>query len=138
MFIYTALEAIAGIVLAIVMVVRTKKKEEVVYNKLDKAGQITNIVLTAIYAFLAPIYLILGFLSYPSQEGFLGVIGGLIAVINASATLICSLSIGASVALRRKGKSKLSFAIQFFGFIAIILTISLYAIFVGDLLMSVN
>ena len=120
------------------MVVRTKKKEEVVYNKLDKAGQITNIVLTAIYAFLAPIYLILGFLSYPSQEGFLGVIGGIIAVINASTTLICSLSIGASVALRRKGKSKLSFAIQFFGFIAIILTISLYAIFVGDLLMSIN
>ena len=39
---------------------------------------------------------------------------------------------------RKKGKSKLSFAVQFAGFVGIGLTVGLYCLFAGNLLMSLN
>jgi hypothetical protein len=138
MFLYTIIEAIAGIVAFILFTVRTKKDDSVVYNKLDKVGRITNILLIPIYACVLPFCLFLGMISYPAYDGFLGIIGWIVAIINASATLFCGLGLGLSVALRKKGKSKLGFAVQFVGLVGIALTIVMYMIFAGNLLKSLN
>lgn len=138
MFLYTAIEALAGIVALILLTVCTKKREDVVYNTLDKVGRITNIVLIPIYACLLPPCLILGMISAPRYGGLLGILGWIVSIINASATLFCGLGLGFSVSLRKKGKSKLSFIVQFAGAVGILLTIALYGLFEGNLLQSLN
>ena len=138
MFIYVILEAIVGIVAGIVIAKRTKKSDGVTYGALDRAGRITNIILTVIYACLSPFYMFLGMISEGYKNGFMGVLGWIVAIIIASAALICGLGIGASVALRKKGKSALSFAVQFAGVIAIALAFVLYALFVGVLIRPLN
>ena len=138
MFLYVILEAIVGIVAGIVIATRTKKNAGVTYGALDKAGRITNIVLIVTYTCLSPFYMFIGMISEGYKDGFLGILGWIVAVIIASAALICGLGIGASVALRKKGKSALSFAVQFTGFIAIALTFILYALFVGVLICPLN
>lgn len=138
MTLYTIIEAIAGVVLLILLAVCTKKKQDVVYNTLDKVGRITNIVLIPIYVCLLPFCLFLGMISSPAYDGFLGIIGWIVSIINASAALFCGLGLGLSVVLRKKGKSKLSFAVQFAGFVGIALTVVLYMVFAGNLLKSLN
>ena len=138
MFIYTVAEAIRGIVAGILIAIFSKKAENVVYTKLDKIGRITNIVLIVVYAYCSPVYLAIGVLSEADHGGFLGVLGWIIAFINASAALVCGLGLGFSVALRKQGKSKQSFIVQFAGAASILLSVALYAIFVGNLLSSLN
>lgn len=138
MFVYVVIELLVGLIAGILLAVRTKKKDEVVYNKRDETGRITNRFLLVIYLLLSPVYLILGMLSYPRCEGFLGVIGWIITIINASTSFFCCLSLGASVYLRKQGKSKLSFVIQFVGLVAIVFTVASYGLFVGNLLQSIN
>ena len=115
-----------------------KKAEGVVYGKLDKAGRITNILLIVVYVCLAPLYMFLGMISYPDHNGILGLLGWIVSIINASAALFCGLGLGFSVALRKKGKSKLSFAVQFAGLVGIGLTVGMYCLFAGNLLSSLN
>jgi hypothetical protein len=138
MFVYIILCIIAGILSFILLGTLTKKADGLVYNSLDKAGKITNIVLTLAYVFISPLYLFLGLISYPAHEGFLGVIGWIISFLNASTALFCGLGLGLSVAWRKKGKSKLSFAIQFLGLVAIAFTVISYCVFVGNLLQTLN
>ena len=129
---------IAGILSFILLGSLTKKADGVVYNNLDNVGRITNIVLTIAYVFISPLYLFLGLISNPAYEGFLGVIGWIISFLNASTALFCGLGLGLSVAWRKKGKSKLSFAIQFLGLVAIAFTVISYCVFVGNLLQTLN
>ena len=138
MFLYTLIEAIAAVVLGILIAVRAKRTDSVVYSKLDRVGVITNILLAVVYAATAPFYLFLGMISYPACSGFMGIICWIVTIINASAALFCGLGLGYSVALRKKGKSKLSFAVQFAGVIGICLTVVMYALFAGNLLESLN
>ena len=138
MTLYTIIEAIAGIVAGILLAACTKRQDGVVYNKLDKAGMITNILLIPIYACLSPFYLFLGMISAPGYDGFLGIIGWIVAIINASAALFCGPGLGFSVSLRKKGKSKLSFAVQFAGIVGIAFTVVMYMLFEGGLLASLN
>lgn len=138
MFLYTVIEAIVGIVAYILLAICTKKSRKVVYNKLDKVGRITNILLLLIYACLLPACLFLGMISGPGYDGFLGFVGVIVSIIIASATLFCGLGLGFSVALRKKGKSKLSFAVQFAGVSGIALAMTLYVLFAGNLLQSLN
>lgn len=138
MSLYTVIEAVVGVIAGIVIAVRSKKADGVEYNNLDKAGRITNIVLILIYVFLAPFYMFIGMISYPDHNGILGILGWIVSIINASAALFCSLGIGFSVALRKKGKSKQSFAVQFAGIAAICLTVGMYCLFEGNLLSSLN
>ena len=138
MFVYIIAEAIVAVIAGIVLAVSTKKAEGVVYGKLDKAGRITNILLLIVYVCLSPLYLGLGLFSYPNHDGFLGLLGWIVTVINASATLFCFPGLGLSVALRKKGRSKQSYAVQFAGFIGIGLTVGMYCLFAGNLLMSLN
>ena len=138
MYVYIISCIIAGILLFILLGALTKKADGVVYNGLDKAGIITNIAFTVVYVLISPLYLFLGLISYPGYEGFLGVIGWIISFLNASTALFCGLGLGLSVAFRKKGKSKLSFAIQFLGFAAIAFTLLTYFLFYGNLLQSLN
>lgn len=138
MFIYIILCIIAGILSFILLGTLTKKADGLVYNSLDKAGGITNIVLTVAYVLISPLYLFLGLISYPAHEGFLGIIGWIISFLNSSTALFCGLGLGLSVAWRKKGKSKLSFAIQFLGLVAIAFTVISYCVFVGNLLQTLN
>ena len=138
MFLYTVLEAIVGIVAGLLLAIRTKKQEDVLYGPLDRAGRVTNILLICVYAFLSPLYLFIGMISTPHYQGFLGILGWIVSIISASAALFCGLGIGASVALRKKGKSRLSFAVQFAGVVGILLTLVLFCIFYGNLLSPLN
>ena len=138
MFLYTVIEAIVGIVAFILLAACTKRNDSVVYNKLDKAGRITNILLIPIYVYLSPLYLFLGMISGPAYDGFLGVIGWIVSIINASAALFCGLGLGFSIALRKKGKSNLSFVVQFAGFVGIAFTVVMYMLFAGNLLKFLN
>ena len=74
--------------------------------------------------------------SEPAHDGILGILGWIVGIIIASASLPCGL--GLSVALRKKGRSKLSFTVQFAGLAGIGLALALYAIFSGNLLISIN
>jgi len=138
MYYYLILCIIAGILLFVLLGALTKKSDEVVYNNLDRAGVISNFALTVGYVLISPLYLFLGLISCPNYEGFLGVIGWIISFLNASAALFCGLGLGISVAFRKKGKSKLSFAIQFLGVVAILFTVISYCVFTGNLLQTLN
>jgi hypothetical protein len=138
MFFYVVIEAIVGVVLGIILATRTKKVDGVVYGKLDRIGRITNILLAIVYAIASPFYLFLGLISEPDGEGVLIILGVIVSVIAASASLFCSLGLGFSVALRKKGKSGLSFAAQFAGIAGIALMVLLYMAFVGSLISPLN
>ena len=138
MYIILILSIIAGILLFILLGLLTKKADGVVYNRLDKVGRITNGALTIFYVLISPLYLFLGLISYPAHDGFLGIIGWIIAFLNSSTALLCGLGLGLSVRWRKKGKSKLSFAIQFLGVVAIAFTVISYCVFVGNLLQTLN
>lgn len=138
MFLYTVLEAVFGVVAGILLAVCTKKANDNTYTTLDKVGRITNVLLSIVYVCLSPLYLFLGMISNPKYDGFLGLIGYIVAVIMASAAMFCWIGIGGSIALRKKGKSRLSFAAQFAGVIGIGLTVAFYFIFTGNLLKYLN
>lgn len=138
MYLYTVIEAIVGIVAGLCIAVFTKRAEGVTYGKLDKAGWITNILLLLVYICLCPLYLFFGMISGPDYDGFLGILGWIVSVINASAALFCALGLGLSIALRKRGRSKASFAVQFAGLVGIGLTVGMYCLFAGNLLSSLN
>ena len=77
-------------------------------------------------------------ISSPEHNGLLGILGWIVSIINASASLFCGLGLGFSVALRKKGKSKLSFAVQFAGIVGIGLAVGMYCLFAGNLLSPLN
>ena len=138
MFLYTVISAAVAVIAGILLAVCTKKASDVIYTKLDKAGRITNILLIPLYACLSPLYLFLSMIARPGYEGFLGILGWIVAGIMGSAPLFCGLGLGFSVALRKKGRSKLSFALQFAGVLGIAINLILFFIFYGNLLMPLN
>ena len=138
MYLYTVIEAIVGIVAGLCIAVFTKKAEGFRFGTLDKVGCVTNVLLLVGYVLISPLYLVLGAVSNANYDGFLGILGWIVSVINASAALFCALGLGFSVALRKKGKSKLSFIVQFAGVVAIGLTVGMYCLFEGNLLSTLN
>ena len=138
MFLYTTIAAIAAVIIGILIAVRTKKAEGVTYGKLDKIGRITNLLLLLLYVGSSYVYLFLGMIANPRYDGFLGILGWIVSIIMASAALFCGIGLGLSVAFRKKGKSKLSFAVQFAGVGGIALTVGLFFLFYGNLLRPLN
>ena len=139
MYIYFVLAAIAGLVAGIVIAARSKKAESVVYGKLDKVGRITNILLIPVYAIVSIFCLFIVMLGYiPEGEGIVGILAWLLAIIGATGPAFCGLGLGASVALRKKGKSKLSFLAQFAGIAGLAVTILFFVLFCGNLFGSLN
>ena len=138
MFLYTTIAAIAAVIIGILIAVGTKKAEGVTYGKLDKIGRITNLLLLLLYVGSSYVYLFLGMIANPRYDGFLGILGWIVSIIMASAALFCGIGLGLSVAFRKKGKSKLSFAVQFAGVGGIALTVGLFFLFYGNLLRPLN
>ena len=138
MFLYTTIEAIVAVIAGILIAVCTKKADGVVYGKLDKIGRITNLILLLFYAGFSFVYLFLGIIARPNYDGFLGILGWIVSVIMASTALICGIGLGLSVAFRKRGKSKLSFAVQFAGVLGIAINLLLFFIFYGNLLRPIN
>ena len=138
MYLYTVIEAVVAVVAGLLLAVCTKKAEGVVYGKLDKIGWVTNILLLLFYVGFSYVYLLLGVIARPSYDGVLGILGWIVAVIMASAALFCGIGLGLSVAFRKKGRSKLSFAVQFAGIGGISLTVLLFFTFYGNLLRPLN
>ena len=138
MFLYTVIEAVVAVIAGILIAVCTKKADGVTYGKLDKIGRVTNILLLLVYVGFSYVYLFLGMIAMPRYEGFLGLLGWIVSVIMASAALFCGIGLGLSVAFRKKGKSKLSFAVQFAGIGGIALTVGLFFLFYGNLLRPIN
>ena len=138
MELYTLIEAIVAIIAGILIAACTKKADGVVYSKLDKVGRVTNILLILVYVCISPLYLFLGMIANPRYDGFLGILGWIVAIIVASTALFCGIGLGLSVAFRKKGKSKLSFAVQFAGVGGIALMLALFFIFYGNLLSPLN
>lgn len=138
MFLYTAIEAVVSVIAGILIAVCTKKADGVIYSKLDKIGQVTNVLLLLFYVGVSFVYLFLGMIASPRYDGFLGILGWIVSVIMASAALFCGIGLGLSVALRKRGRSKLSFAVQFLGVAGIGLTVMLFFLFYGNLLRPIN
>ena len=138
MFLYTSIEAAVAVIAGILLAVRTKKAKDVTYTKLDKAGRITNVLLIPVYVCLSPLYMFLAMIARPRYDGFLGILGWIVAILIASAALFCGIGLGLSVAFRKRGKSKLSFAVQFAGIGGIGLTVILFFLFYGNLLRPLN
>ena len=138
MYLYTVVEAVVAVVASILIAVCTKKAEGVTYGKLDKAGRITNVLLLLLYVGISFLYLFLGMIANPRYDGFLGILGWIVSVVMASAALFCGIGLGLSVAFRKRGKSKLSFAVQFLGVGGIALTLILFFLFYGNLLRPIN
>ena len=138
MFLYTVLAALGAIVAGILLAACTKKSKDISYGKLDKIGRITNIILLVLYTCLSPFYMFIGMISTAHYDGFMGVIGWILSIICASASVFCGLGLGFSVSLRKKGKSKLSFAVQFAGVIGIALTVLIYVLCAGNLIAPLN
>ena len=138
MYIYIVIQAIVAVVAGILLAACSKKTEGVVYGKLDRAGRITNIVLIPVYACLSLFCMGLGIFCNPGYDGFLRILGWIVSFIIPSAPLFCFIGLGLSVALRKKGRSKQSFAVQFVGFAGSALSIIMFFVFYGNLLKYIN
>ena len=138
MYIYAGIAAIAALVAGIIIAARTKKAAGVVYGKLDKAGLITNILLIPVYALLTLFFIALSLFLYPEYDGFLGLLGWIVAVVISSVPLYCGFALSASVVLRKKGKSRQSFAVQFAGLAGAAISLAMFFLFYGNLLSYLN
>lgn len=138
MYLYSVLTVPAGILAALLIALLTKKAENVTYTGLDNASRFFNVLMAIVYACMAPMIILLGSLSEPAQTGIAGIIGRILGILIASAPLLCGVGLGLSVALRKKGKTKAGFAVQFIGAASIVLSIVLYAVFAGSLLQTLN
>ena len=139
MYLYYALVAMVGIIAGIVIAASSKKAEGAVYGKLDKVGIVTNILLIPIYAIVTIFNFFIVMLGYfPEGEGILGVLSWIVAIIGATGPVLCGLGLGASVALRKKGKSKKSFWVQFAGVVGLSITILILVTFGEWLFGSLN
>ena len=138
MYLYTALATIIGLIAGVLLAACTKKAGGVTYGKLDKAGRITNIVLIPVYVVLSLVYIGISMFASPAHDGFLGILSWIVCIIIAAAPASCGLGLGFSASLRKKGKSKLSFILQFAGIAVCALCIVLFMLFYGNLLSSLN
>jgi hypothetical protein len=138
MYLFAVPVAIIGWITGIFLAVRAKKVNSVVYGKLDIAGRITNILLIPVDIALTLFVIALSFFANPEYDGFLGILGWIVAVLMGSVALFCGLGLGFSVALRKKGKSRLSFAVQFAGVIGIAINLISFFVFYGNLLSPLN
>lgn len=138
MYLYTVIAAGVALIAGILLAVCTKKAEGVVYGKLDKAGRITNIVLIPVYIVLSLVYIAITIFTSPAHDGLLGVLSWLVCFIIAVAPASCGFGLGLSASLRKKGRSKPSFIVQFAGIAGCMMGIILFLVFYGNLLASLN
>ena len=105
---------IAVIALVVAFIIPKKKGYE--YTKLDRTGAILNIVLLVLYFVMSVIGITTVFFSDSTATMSESKYNLMITVISigVSIPLLAIASLFASVVLRKRGKSKLSFCVQFF------------------------
>ena len=138
MFLYTTLSALVGVIIALVLTIRTKRADDIVYCALDKTGIATNAALVLLYLCFTPVYLFIGMICEPAYDGLLGIVGWIVSLIIASTSFFCSLGLGLSVSLRRRGMRGRSFAAQFMGLASATVSLVLFVLFYGNLLDTLN
>ena len=139
MYLYYLLAAITGLVAGIIIAARSKKADGVLYGKLDKAGKITNVLLIPVYAILSCFFWFIAMVGLnPWGKGLMWLLSAVLAVIGATGPAFCGIGLGASVALRRKGKSRLSFWVQFAGIAGLGITFLFFLLFYGTLFKPLN
>lgn len=138
MFLYTLITLIVGCAAGIFFIAKTKKPAELEYTPLDKAGVVSNIVLIPVYALMCPLFLFIGTLAAPAHDGLLAVAGWIVAVLVASPMLFFGSGLGASTALRRRGRRTAAFVVQFVGIAAAVVALILFSAFYGNLLTTLN
>ena len=65
MFLYIIIVAIVAVIAGVLIAACSKKSQDIVYTKLDKAGRITNIVLIPVYVLLSLFCIVIGIFCYP-------------------------------------------------------------------------
>jgi len=130
----------AGIIVGLIIVFCNRKKDNITYKLLDKISIGTNIVLVPLYLVLSFLIAFLASIPDPEHSGFLGILGWIGAVLIAAAPVGFGAAIGASTALRRKGKTVAGFLMQFAGLVAFGLSLLLFVVFdeIGLLNCSLN
>lgn len=128
-----------GLAVGILLALKTRRTAGLPYSsQIDTTSQVMNIVMLVVYIMATPMMWFLALVCEAYQEGFLGALGWAVAAVIWIAPAAFGLGLGASVALRKRGKSVAGFVIQFAGVGAIALSFLLYAVFVGSLLTPLN
>ncbi|MBQ8541777.1 MAG: hypothetical protein IJ435_09955 [Clostridia bacterium] len=107
------IKIVVAVVLIIALIIPKKKGYE--YTKLDKTGFMLNVILSAIYVPMSIAGVFTVFFS-DNTSGFSEVKMNLLYVVimmGSSTPIVSIASIFSSIVLRNRGKSKLSFAVQF-------------------------
>ena len=108
MFLYYAFAAIAGLVAGIIIAVRSKKADGVVYGTLDKVGIATNLLLIPVYAILSTFFLFLVMLGMnPDGKGLLGVVSTLVSGIGSTGVDFFPLRVKCQYAAVRLAEAKI-------------------------------
>lgn len=138
MYLFAVLAAFVSLIVGIVLATRTKKADGVLYGQLDQLGIVTNALLIPAYIVLSFLVIALSVFSVPEYEGFFGTLGWIVCMLIAMGPLLCGIGLGLSVSLRKKGRSKLSFVVQFAGAASCGLSVLLFMLFYGNLLSTLN
>lgn len=128
-----------GFLAALILVLRLRNTSSPSPHALDPITRVFNVLLSVGYVCFSPILWFLALVSesYP-EEGILCVLGWIVAGAIWILPAAFGTGIGLSVLLRKKGRGRAAFIIQFAGACAVALSFALYAIFVGTLLTPLN
>jgi hypothetical protein len=116
---------LAGIAVGIWLVVRAKKGETAVPTVLDKVSWVTNIIMIPVYFIFSMLMLLMASITEASYGSGIvqEIFARIFSCIIAATPIYCGIALGMSVALRKKGRSRAGFFVQFAGFIGIILLV---------------
>lgn len=138
MIVYVVLSTLAALISGMILIVRTKRVEGIKYGVLDKVGLALNALLLNVYLIAFVPFTFIGLLCVPEYSGLLGALGYVMAFIVNSWSLVFCLGLAFSVVLRKKGKSKLSFMVQFMGLVAMVVSFVIFALCYESLFSSLN
>jgi len=122
---YIFVSTIVAIIIAIVALTKIKGEDKYSNKKLDKVGIIFNSLLSILYIPLSLLSIVMGFFIWdaPLMNELDRIIRTIVTNISISMPFISIVSITLSIVLRKKGKSILSFCIQFLPIVMFILNI---------------
>lgn len=110
---------VAGITIGILLAVRARKGEAGVPTALDRISLATNVALIPVYSIYSVLMLFMATIidtNYGATSPVQEIFAIFFSFIVAATPVYCGIALGASVSLRRKGRSFAGFLVQFAGF----------------------